>query len=80
MDQVPLPFVFVLDKTRDIKGIHGYVCFSQLGSGSENRFCSITLCLCQRGIQPNITVVFWGTGKGIVDFYKKSYKDDVILL
>ena len=52
------------------KGSHGPECFSQTGAGSEKDFCSIKICLCGSGIQLNITVIFWGTGRAIVDFDK----------
>ena len=42
-------------------------------------FGSIELYFCQRGIQPNITVMLWGTGKSTTDFYKRAYGDDVLL-
>ena len=42
-------------------------------------FCSIKLCLHRRGIQPNIAFIFWVTWKGIEDFDKQYYKDDVLL-
>ena len=73
-----LPLVICLDDTWDTKVSHGPVCFSQPGAGSE-KHCSIKICFYQRGIQPNITVIFWGTGRGIVDFDKHSFKGDVLL-
>ena len=79
MDKVPLPRVIVLYDTWDKKFSHGPVCFYQPGDGSEKRFCSIKLCFRQNGIQPNIAVIFWGTGRGVVDFDKQAYKDGVIL-
>ena len=78
MEQVSLPIVIGLDETWDTKGIHGPVCFSQPGASSEKK-CSIKLCFFHRGIQPNITVVICGTGRGFVDFYKQAYKNDVLL-
>ena len=77
---MPLPIVIGLNETWDTKGIHEPVCFSQLGAGSEKSVCSIKLCFYQRIKQPNITVIFGGTGGSIVDFYKQAYKDDVLLL
>ena len=71
MDQVPLPVVIGLDETWDTKGGHGPVRFSQTGAGSEKSFYSIKLCFYQHGIQPNITVIFWETGSGILDFDKQ---------
>ena len=79
MDQVPIPLVIGLDDNWDKKVSHGPVCFSHPGAGSGKSVCSIKLCFCQHGIQQNITVIFWVTGRGIVDFYKKSYKDYVFL-
>ena len=79
MDQLTLPIVIGLDDTWDTKGSLGPVCFSQPGAGSEKSVCYIKLCFCQRGIQPNTTVIFWGTGRGIVDFDKQAYEDDVLL-
>ena len=76
---MPLPIVICLDDTWDTKCSHGTVCFSQPGAGSEKRFCSVELCICQCGIQPNITVIFGGTGKVIVDFDKQSYENGMIL-
>ena len=73
------PFVTGFGDTWDTKGSHGPVCFSQPGAGSGKRVCSIKLCFCQRVIQPNITVIFGGTGRGIVDFYKQAYEYDVLL-
>ena len=45
--------------------------FSQPGAGAGKSVCSIKLSFCQLGIQPNITVIFWGTGRGIEDFDKQ---------
>ena len=67
-----LPIVIVFDDTWDTKDSHGPVCFSQAGAGSEKRFCSIKICLFQRGIQPNITFIVWVTGRGIVDSDKQA--------
>ena len=53
--------------------------FSQPGDGSGKKICSLKLFFYQCGIKPNITVIFWGTGRGIVDFDKQAYKDDVLL-
>ena len=79
MDQVTLPLVIDLDDTYYTIGSHGHVCFSQPGAGSEKNVCSIKLCFCKRGIKPNITVLFWGTGRGIVFFDKQAYGNDVLL-
>ena len=68
-----------LDETWDTKGSHGLVCFSQTGAGSENNVCSIKLYLYQRVIQPNITVIFGGTGIIILDSDKQAYEDGVLL-
>ena len=68
MDQVLLPLVIGLDETWDTEGSHGPVRFPQSGAGSEKK-CFMKLCLYHSGIQPNITVIFWVTGKGIVYFY-----------
>ena len=76
---MPLHLVIGLDETWDTKVSHGYVCFTRPGAGYEDFFCSIKLCFCQSGIQPKFTVVFWGTGRGIVDFDKQAYEDDVLL-
>ena len=80
MYQVPLPFVIVLDDTWYTKGIHVMVCFSQPGDGYEKRFCLVQTFYRQDIIQPNIAVVFWETGRGIRDFDKQAYEDDVLLL
>ena len=47
--------------------------FYHTGAGSEKSFCSIKLCFYQRGIQPNISFIFWGTGRSIEDFDKQAY-------
>ena len=72
MEQVTLTLVIVLDDTCDTKGRHGPVCVSQTGTCSEKCPSSIRLCFCQSGIQPNIEVIFWGTGNRIKDIEKKS--------
>ena len=79
MNQVPPPPVIGLYDTWDTKNSHGPVCFYNPGAGSGKNVCSIKLCICKNGITPNIMVIFWGTGRGIVDFDKQSYKDDVLL-
>ena len=79
MDQVPLPPVIDLDDTWDTKGSHRHVCFSQPGASSEKNVCSVKFCFCKRGIQPNITIIFWVTGRGVLYFYKQAYEDDVLL-
>ena len=79
MDQVPLLIVIGVDENWDTKGSHGHVCFYHPGAGSDTIFCSVKLCLYQHGIQPNITVIIWVTGKGIVDFDKEAYRYDVLL-
>ena len=68
-----------LDDTWDIKGIHGPVCFSQPGAGSEKSFCYIKLCFRQRGIQPKIAFIFRGKWRSIVNIDKQDYEDDVLL-
>ena len=70
MDQVLPPFVIFLDYTWDKKGIRGPVCFPPPGAGSGEKKCNIKLCFFHRGIQPNIAVVFWGTGRSIANFDK----------
>ena len=72
MHQVPLPLVIGLDYNWDTNGSHGYVCFTQPGAGSEKNICSIKLCFCQHGVQPNVKVIFWGAGRGIVDSDKQA--------
>ena len=52
--------------------------FSHPGAGSGEK-SSIKLCFRQRGIQPNIAVIFRGTGRVIEDFDKQAYEDDVLL-
>ena len=63
MYQVPPPLVICLDYTWDTKCSHGPVCFYRQGAGSGGKKCNIKLCFCQRGIQPNIAVIFQGTGE-----------------
>ena len=78
VDKVPLPILIGIYDTCDTKGIHIPVClFPRQVLVLTKK--SIKLCFCQRGIQPNITLIFWGTGRGIVDFDKQAYKDDAIL-
>ena len=72
-----LPLLIGLYDTRDTKVSHGPVYFSQPDAGSKKK--PIKLCFFQSGIQTNITVIFWGTGRGIVDFDKQAYKYDVLL-
>ena len=72
------PFVIFIHGIWDTKGRHGPVCLSQPGYGSEKSVCSIKICFFKRGTQPNITVVFEGTERGIVYFDKQAYKNDVI--
>ena len=67
-----------LDDTWDKKGSQGPVCFSHPGAGSEKCLFH-KLCSFQRGIQPNITFIFGGTGRSIVYFGKQAYKDDMLL-
>ena len=69
-----------IDDTWDTKGSHGPVCFTQPGAVFEKNVCSIKLCFCQSGIQPNITVIFGGKGRGNVDFDKQAYEANVLLL
>ena len=76
---MPLPLVIGLDDNRGTKGSHGPMCFSQPGAGSEKKCLFVKLCFCQRGIQPNITVIFWGTVRGIVDLDKQACEDYVLL-
>ena len=78
MDQVPTPLVIELDDTWDTTFICRHVCVSQQGAGSNKHFCSIKLFFRQSGIQPNIAVIFWVTGKGVTDVDKRSYEDDVL--
>ena len=65
------------DGTWDKKGIHKPVCFSHPGASSKKQF--VKLCFHKRVIQPNIEVIFQGTGRIISDFYKQAYGDDVLL-
>ena len=58
---------------------HGPMCFPQPGAGTRKSFCSSKLFFCQSGIQTNIAVMFWATGRGMVYFYIQAYKDDVLL-
>ena len=67
---MPPHLVIGLYDTWDTKGSHGPVCFSHPGSGFD--FFPIKLFFYQRGLQPNTEVIFWGTGRGIVDFYKQA--------
>ena len=69
MDQVTPPLVIDLDNTWDTKVIHGTVRFPQPGASSGGKK-SIKLCFCQRGIQPNIEIIFWLTGRSIAYFDK----------
>ena len=55
-----------LDYSWDTKGSHVTVCFYHPGEGSETSVCSIKICFCQIGIQPNISVIFGRTGRGVV--------------
>ena len=48
--------------------------FPQTGAGSEKSVCYIKICFCQRVIQPNIKLIFWLKGRGIVDFDKKRLR------
>ena len=73
-----LPLLIGLYDTRDTKVSHGPVYFSQPDAGSKKK--SIKLCFCQSGIQPNITVIFGGKGRGNVDFDKQAYEANVLLL
>ena len=70
MDQVPPPLVICLDYNWYTEVSHGPVCFSHPGAGSGEKKCNIKLCFCHRGIQPNIAVIFWGTGRSIANFDK----------
>ena len=72
------PLVIGLDDTWDTKGRYGpvrffpamcWLCF----------FASIKICFYQSGMKPNIEVIFWGTWRGILAFYKKAYEDDGLL-
>ena len=70
MDQVPLSLVIGLDDTWYTKGSHVSVFFFQPVTGAGKSICSIKFYLCQRRIRPNITVIFWGTERGTLDFDK----------
>ena len=70
MDQVPPPLVIFLDYTWDKKDSHGPVCFSHTGTGSGGGKFNIKLYFRQRGIQPNIAVIFRLTGGSIEKFDK----------
>ena len=74
------PLVIGLDNTWDKKVVMDLCVFSQTGASSRKSFCSIKLCFFQRGIQPTITVVFWGKERGIADFDKEAYDNDILLL
>ena len=41
-------------------------------------FPPIKLCFHQHGIQQNISVIFGGTGKSIIDIQKQAYKYDML--
>ena len=78
MYQAPLPLVIGLDYTWDTKGSHGPVFFPQPGADSGNSFPHIKLLFYKCVIQPNITVIFGGTGRVVADFGKQAYEDDVL--
>ena len=62
MEQVLLLLLIGIYDTWDTKGSHGPVFFFRQVLVLKN-ICSVKLCLCQSLIQPNITVIFWGTGR-----------------
>ena len=68
MDQVTPLLGFVLI-TIGIQKAATDLCFSHPDAGSEKKG-SIKICLGQRGIQPNIAVIFRGTGRSIAGFFK----------
>ena len=76
VDQVPLPLVLGLDSTWADEG-SGPVCVSQPSSSSDKRFCTIQVLFRQRGEQPDIAVIFRGTGKKIPQAEKDMYADGV---
>ena len=63
--QVPPPLVIGLDDNLYTEGIHGHVCVSQKGVGSDHVVGSIQLFFLQSRIQPNIALIFQGTVKRI---------------
>ena len=71
-----------LDDTWDKKDIHGPVCFPHPGDGSGKKNCPNKLCFHQRGIQPKIEVIFWGTGSSIADHHTKEDgpKEELLIL
>ena len=50
------------------------MCVSHHGDGYDNCFCSIKIFFRQRGIKPNISLIFWGKGKGIKYVRKNTTK------
>ena len=69
---MPLPVLIVLDDTWYKKVIHGPVCVYHPGDGYYKHVCSIKLVFRRHGIQPQVAVIFWVTGKIIMDFEKQS--------
>ena len=76
-DQVPLPLVVGLDQTIAEKG-RGSTCVSQPKAGMEKRFCTIQVIFRAVGEQPQIAVIFRGTGKKISAAEKAAYASDVL--
>ena len=78
MDQVSPLRVIKLDDTWDKKCNHGLVYDFQTGACSEKKIGSTKLCFCQRGMKSKISFIFYVIGKGIKDYEKQSYEDDVL--
>ena len=76
VDQVPLPLVLGLDHTWTDEG-RGPVCVSQPEASSDKRFCTIQVLFRMRGEQPDIAVIFRGTGQRISQAEKDTYADGV---
>ena len=64
--------------TLGIQKLAMYLCVLTIQVLVLKKNCSVKIFFCQIGIQPNITVIFWGTGRSITDFEKQAYEDGVL--
>ena len=62
-----LPIVILFYENWDTKGIHGPVCGSYPGTGSDKRPPPLKICFLQSGIKPNIALIIQRTGNRVED-------------